>query len=168
MDAYPDAWHLMAYDYAGSWSEYSGHDANLYAFSTSRAVEGYMARGVPAGKIVVGIPLYGRAFVRKDGGVSSGSWENGVWDYKALHKAGATVYTDAEAGATYKASAKASYIRSNGLGGAMYCEASADKSGTKSIVTTVLESFGGLEQSRNWLSYPKSQYNNLVAGMPGE
>jgi chitinase len=48
----------------------------------------------------------------------------------------------------------------------MYWEASADKTGGDSIVTTVLNSFGGLEQSQNLLSYPASQYANMVAGMP--
>jgi chitinase len=67
-----------------------------------------------------------------------------------------------------EATAKASYIMNHGLGGAMYWEASADKSGADSLVTTVLNSFGSLEQSQNCLSFPASQYANMVAGMPGE
>ncbi|KAL2063785.1 hypothetical protein VTL71DRAFT_5590 [Oculimacula yallundae] len=201
MDAYLDAWHLMAYDYAGNFSDASGHHANLYPsasnsqatkFSTDRAVQDYVAKGIPASKIVIGIPLYGRSFVGTSGlgeaysGVGSsnpkkGSWEDGVWEYKVLPKTGATMYTDSESGGTYSydsssnelvsfdtpamASTKAAYIKSKGLGGAMYWEASADKTGEESIVTTVSNSFGALEQSQNFLSYPASKYANLAAGM---
>ncbi|TVY22711.1 Chitinase, partial [Lachnellula hyalina] len=196
MDVYLDAWHLMAYDYAGSWSSYSGHDANIYPntadpnstpFSTSQAVSDYIANGVPASKLVLGVPLYGRSFEGTAGigqsftGVGSGSWENGVWDYKALPKAGATVTYDSVASGTYsydaaaeelisyddpaQATVKAQYIASQGLGGAMYWETSADKTGSDSLISTIAGTFGALEQVENCLSYPESQYANMVAGM---
>jgi chitinase len=199
MDAYLDAWHLMAYDYAGSWSSYSGHDANLYPdpsnpnatpYNTQQAITDYIAGGVPAHKIVMGIPLYGRAFESTNGlgqtysGVGGGSWENGIWDYKVLPKAGATEYFDSTAGASYsydpaakelisydnvaEAQLKATYIANKGLGGAMYWESSADKNGTDSLIGTIAGSFGNLDQSQNCLSYSGSVYANMAAGMPGE
>ncbi|RDW85390.1 (trans)glycosidase-4 [Coleophoma crateriformis] len=199
MDAYLDAWHLMAYDYAGSWDTHSGHDANLYPstsnpistpYNTQQAITAYLAGGVPASKLVMGIPLYGRAFEATTGlgqpftGIGSGSWENGVWDYKVLPLAGATVYTDTEAGATYSYDAskqelisfdtvaeallKATYIAQNGLAGAMYWESSGDRTDSESLISTVAGSFGSLDSSQNLLSYPASQYANLAAGMPGE
>jgi chitinase len=50
----------------------------------------------------------------------------------------------------------------------MFWESSGDRTDGGSLISTIAGSFGGLESSQNCLSYPASQYANLVAGMPGE
>lgn len=199
MDAFIDAWNIMTYDYSGSWDSHAGHDANLYPnkgnsmatpFNTQQAVSDYVAAGVATNKIVLGMPLYGRAFEQTTGlgqpynGVGAGSWENGIWDYKVLPKPGATMMWDDAAQASYsynptamelisfdtpaETRIKAQYIQAHGLGGAMFWEASGDKSDADSLITTISSVFGNLETSQNWLYYSGSQYGNIVSGMPGE
>lgn len=99
IDNHLDFWNLMAYDYAGSWDKKAAHQANVFhseaapegtPFSTDDAINYYVSQGVPADKIVMGIPLYGRAFQKTAGpgdafdGVGSGSFagQDGVWSYK--------------------------------------------------------------------------------------
>lgn len=143
----------MAYDYAGSWSDAAGHAANIFAssknpkstpFSTDAAVRYYLGQGIRGDKILLGLPLYGRAFESTSGpgtpfsGVgwaagADGNWEAGVWDYRVLPRAGATERWDDEAHAAYSydpgsrelisydnvrsATDKAAYIRDRGGGG---------------------------------------------------
>lgn len=109
MDKYVDSWHLMAYDYAGSWDDVSGDQSNVYhdsdnpaatKFSTDQAVEDYLSHGIDPNKIVLGIPLYGRSFMNTDGlgqpfdGLGEGSIEKGIWLYRDLPRPGASVHTN--------------------------------------------------------------------------
>ncbi|KAM0419000.1 hypothetical protein ACHAPT_012051 [Fusarium lateritium] len=186
---------LMAYDYAGSWDTTSGHNANLYAnsaiakatpFNTDDAVKAYIKGGVPAEKLVLGMPIYGRSFESTTGigesftGIGEGSWEQGVWDYKVLPKSGAEVKYDETAQAAYSYDAntkelisfdtpqiiqnKVSYLQKLGLGGSMFWEASGDKQGDDSLIGTSFKSLGALDKTENWLQYPDSQYANIAAG----
>ncbi|PKY08396.1 glycoside hydrolase [Aspergillus campestris IBT 28561] len=205
MTPYLDFYNLMAYDYAGSWDANAGHQANLYPssdkpastpFSTIQAVNYYTQEGqVPASKIILGMPLYGRAFTNTDGpgtpfnGVGEGSWEKGVWDYKALPRPGATESIDHNVGASWcyngsdrtmvsydnvaMGEMKLDFIRQHQLGGGMWWETSGDKGGKAankadgSLIGTFVEGVGGpsaLDQSANALDYPDSKYDNLRTG----
>ena len=200
MDRYLDFWNLMAYDYAGSWDANAGHQSNLFPsegskatpFSTVKALDHYTSRGIAPSKIVVGMPLYGRAFSSTDGpgspfsGTGEGSWEHGVWDYKALPQAGARENNDFAIGTSWSYDAqkrllisydtklmaqyKARFIRDRNSGGAMWWESSGDKIGDESIIGTVHNTFGHdcLDRSNNTLTYPKSKYDNLKNGFPKE
>ncbi|KAF2967802.1 hypothetical protein GQX73_g5736 [Xylaria multiplex] len=200
MDAHLGFWNLMAYDYAGSWDSAAGHQANLRRsdanpastpFDTEAAVEAYVGRGVAPHKVVLGMPLYGRAFQNTDGpgapysGVGEGTWENGVHDYKKLPLDGAEEREDPDAGATYcyhpatrtmvtydtvpMARRKAEFIAERALGGAMWWESSADKEGDDSLIANVVDVLGGpdgLDKTENCIEYPESKYENLRAGFP--
>ena len=216
MDRYLDFWNLMAYDYAGSWDTKCGHQANLYPctsdpastpFSTSAAVSYYREHGVAGPKIVIGMPLYGRAFASTDGpgtkfsGTGEGSWEQGVWDFKCLPQLGACEMHNDEACSSWSydnekrlmisydtaeiARRKARFIKEEGLGGGMWWESSADKTGEGSLIHTVsslllgvqkffdfvmqvVHCFGDIDRSYNTLSFPDSKYDNLRNGFPNE
>ncbi|KAM0193408.1 hypothetical protein ACHAPA_004401 [Fusarium lateritium] len=187
---------LMAYDYAGSWSTVSGHQANKYVnpkipgatpFNTDQAIKAYINGGVPSKKMVLGMPIYGRAFENTNGlgqpytGVGSGSWENGIWDYKALPKAGASLVYDSDAQASYSYDAatkelisfdtpgmvknKVLYVKDKSLGGSMFWEASADKTGADSLMGTSSKNLGSLDSTNNCLTYPNSQYVNIAKAL---
>ena len=195
-----DFLNLMAYDYAGSWDQTSGHQANLYPsesnakatpFSTEACVKDYLDLGVPAEKIIFGLPLYGRGFEKTEGlgkpydGLPKGSWEAGIWDYKVLPQDGAEEKYDEEAGASYSYNSgtkslvsydtpdsvqkKLEYLKEKGLGGTMFWEASGDKTDDAgSLINVAFKGQGGdgsLDKTQNNLKYPASKYENIKKGL---
>ncbi|KAI5365202.1 putative glycoside hydrolase family 18, catalytic domain, glycosyl hydrolase family 18 (GH18) active [Septoria linicola] len=198
MDAVLDFWNLMAYDYAGSWDTNAGHQANLFkdtlntnstSFSTNAAVSWYIDNGISSQKLILGLPLYGRAFTATQGpgtpfsGVGTGSWEQGVFDYKDLPQPGATEYYDPVIGASWSydastkvmvsydtpalAQQKVQYIIDKNLGGAMWWEANGDNNSTagRGLVKLTTDGLKTLDGVQNVLDYPNSKYDNIRNGM---
>lgn len=197
MDRYLDFWNLMAYDYAGSWESVAAHQANLFPsrkdpkttpFSTEAAVQHYLSQRVAASKLVIGCPLYGRAFAETKGlghpfsGTGEGSWEQGVWDFRALPRG--KVEEDKETVASWcydkstktlvsydsewVAKRKAEWVKEEHLGGVMWWESSGDAKDEKALIGKVGGVLGHLERDENVLSYPLSKYDNLRSGMQGQ
>ncbi|KJZ72644.1 hypothetical protein HIM_08003 [Hirsutella minnesotensis 3608] len=191
MDRYLDDWNIMAYDYAGTWEKTTGHQANLFLdqenpastkASTNRAVADYIATGINPKKINIGLPLYGRSFSKTSGFGAPFDGTGSIMLYKDLprdnksaidfsDKIGAawSYNPDSRELVTYdtvqSTQKKADYILKNGLGGAFFWEASGDKTGKDSLVTTMSTSLGALDDSPNMLDYPSSPYDNIRNGM---
>ncbi|MFC3748142.1 glycosyl hydrolase family 18 protein [Paenibacillus sp. GCM10012306] len=100
---------IMTYDFNGSWNPTTGHNAPLYYdsaaassgltdplnYNIDKAVTTYLANGVPASKLVLGMPFYGRGWggapstgngqYQVSSGISNtGTWENGSYDFYDL------------------------------------------------------------------------------------
>lgn len=117
------------------------------------SIHWYISQGVARPKIIMGIPLYGRSFLNTQGpgtafsGMGPGTWENGVYDYRALPLPNAHMFRDDKALASWSydyskkemvsfdneevALWKGDWIRKEGLGGSMFWELSGDKEGVR-------------------------------------
>ncbi|THH17165.1 hypothetical protein EW146_g3590 [Bondarzewia mesenterica] len=192
MDSALTYWNLMAYDYAGSWLTWADNQANLYdgvrtGVNTDSAIKWYVSQGATAGKINMGIPLYGRGFEGTTGlgapftGVGTGSSESGVWSYKDMPLSGAAVFENMTDVTSYSydsskqelisydtpdiVTVKAQYVQANGLAGNMFWDLSTDKNGSDSLVGTTKNVFSSLDQTQNHISYPDSTWDNIRSNM---
>ncbi|HEY2394540.1 MAG TPA: glycoside hydrolase family 18 protein [Rudaea sp.] len=159
---YLDWLNLMTYDFHNSLTATTGHHAALSRSATSgadersveKAVDQFLAAGVPRDKLVVGVPFYGRAFadVRDENhgldqpyGRYEGDhpWPQLVADF--IGKNGFVRYWDRQAQVPYLWNArtrsfvsyddpqslalKARFVKMQRLGGVMYWEQSQDPDG---------------------------------------
>ncbi len=167
---YLDWLNIMAYDLHGSWSPLTNFHNGLYAasgdpssnpvvatqFNVDSAVQAYLAAGVPANKVVLGCPFYGRGWSgvgpTNNGlwqpftGVPQGTWEPALFDYDHITDLvipGGAVrhwHPEAQVPWVYDPQAglmisyeddqslanKAQYVIANDLGGIMFWELSCD------------------------------------------
>lgn len=153
---------VMAYDFSGAWSSTTGFNAPLFdpaagtsdaEGSASSAIKFYLDAGVPADKLVLGVPFYGRGWKevgdKNNGlgqpydGIPAGG--TGVFDYRDLKRfwiAALERHWDDTAKVPWLYDAKskimisyddeeslglkADYINANNLGGAMIWELASD------------------------------------------
>lgn len=148
----------MSYDFTGSWTETSGHHAQLYCTpgageaSTHTGVDYILSKQVPPHKILLGIPIYGRSFLGAGGPgqrYSGCGGEEGTFEYKDLPRPGTHEQVDETLVAAYCAGAdggfvtydnpqtvqmKARYAKSRGLAGLFYWSSLGDATGDRSLV----------------------------------
>ena len=156
---YNDYINVMSYDYAGGSDTISSHHTNLYASSddtsqgsTDKSIKAFIAAGVPAKKLVVGMGFYGKGWEMETGD-NNGLYRRvkkfsrgGGFDYlkdSLENKKGFIKYWDDVAKAPYlfnpqtkvfityddekSIKEKCQYIKKNNLAGAMFWEYDDDK-----------------------------------------
>lgn len=154
---YLDYVQLMTYDLQGGFTKIAGHHASLYPGKTSlfdvcvdKAVKVFKEAGVPAEKLIVGIPFYSRIWKGVKGGTDGlgleaetvGMYGPGYGDLveKFIDKNGYKRYWDEIGKAPYLFNGdefisyddeqgikeKALYIKEQGLGGMMFWEYQCD------------------------------------------
>lgn len=146
---------LMTYDFHGAWENTTNFHAPLYAsnddpatypqseYNIHSTVQGFLNGGVPAEKLIIGIPFYGRGWngvtnsnnglYQAAGGGAPATYEAEVEDYKVLKNFAGQTFRDPITRAFWKfdgntfwsyddeqvISEKMAYINANGLAGAM-------------------------------------------------
>jgi chitinase len=158
---YLDFINIMTYDFATGVDKRTGHHTHLYeskitpGSSSDKSMRLFMAQGIPASKLVLGVAFYGRAWSGVSGG-NNGLGQEGVpgaggldtsytnLSANLINKNGFTRYWDEDAKAPYLYNGdifisyddeesigyKVDYIKKTGLGGVMFWEYSSDKTGT--------------------------------------
>ena len=158
---YLDFINVMTYDFHGAFEPRTNHHSALFAsphdpstgnvkfYNSNDAIEAFLARGVPANKLNLGIGFYGRGWTNvanvnnglyQTGSAAPGTYESGIEDYKVLKDRPGTIYTDPNARATWKydgntfwsydtpamITEKMNYVKVQNLGGAFFWEFSGD------------------------------------------
>ncbi|KAJ5613845.1 hypothetical protein N7528_007499 [Penicillium herquei] len=162
---------LMTYDFAGSWTELSGHQAQLTASpqphnafakrSIETGVEYLKAHGVPQEKTLIGIPVYGRSFLGATGtgqSFTGNGGENGIFAYKDLPRPGTQEVTDWERGAAFcvggdggfvsydnpeTVKMKAQFVKARKIAGLFYWTGTSDAAPPRSLVETGYRNLNG-------------------------
>nr|WP_189601521.1 glycoside hydrolase family 18 chitinase [Streptomyces lateritius] len=156
---YMNWFNVMTYDFFGAWAA-KGPTAphsplTSYAgipqagFNSAEAIAKFKAKGVPAGKLLLGIGFYGRGWTgvtqSAPGGTATGpaagTYEQGIEDYKVLKSS--CPATGTVAGTAYAhcgtnwwsydtpatVTSKMNWAKNQGLGGAFFWEFSGDTTG---------------------------------------
>jgi chitinase len=113
-ESYLDYLHVMTYDFSGSWTELSGHQAQLHApqdppnafakRSIARITQ-YLVheQSLEPAKLVMGVPVYGRSFHGVNGPgekfTGHGGDVNGLFEYRDLPRPGTKEVIDETHGA---------------------------------------------------------------------
>jgi chitinase len=155
-----DAVNLMAYDFHGTWDTTTGFHSALHPaggdparadrLTVAEAVATWLQGGLPASKLIVGVPFYGRGWRgvpsadnglwQTSSGAAPGTIEAGMENYNVLKSKGYTRFFQAEAQAawlyhngifwTYDdpevMAIKMRFVESTGLAGVMFWELSGD------------------------------------------
>jgi chitinase len=161
---------VQGYDFHGTWEATTNHQAQLHSpsgdpdparFSLDLAIDSYRERGAPAGKLVVGVPYFGRGWTgvpsannglyQTATGAAPGTFEGGVEDFKVLATKPGGHHRDLVNGAHWlydgtqwwsyddpiTVARKMLYVRVNRLGGAMVWSLDADD--TRGTLTATID-----------------------------
>ncbi|MBE9608456.1 glycoside hydrolase family 18 protein [Chitinilyticum piscinae] len=149
---------IMTYDFSGGWSSVTGHNANLLGTkkdsgSVDGSVKDYLEAGVPANKIVVGVPFYGygwkvsktdnNGMYQAVSAKAKGRLEEGQDKYDVVKTKPGKLFRDEATQSAWKfdgkevwtfddadtMKAKVDFVKKNKLAGVMVWELSGDKTG---------------------------------------
>lgn len=193
IDKYLSFWNLMLYDFAGNgWSSKTGFHSNLFGnngdnqLNVDDTVKVYLNSGINPKKLVIGMPLYGRAFFGSPSNGIGQSFtkerapnlpvETETVDYHMLpigqpefdhRKVGASCYdANSKLFISYDSvdsmRIKATYLALKNLGGGMWWDSAGDcKDPSKSLIRNFVNQLGcdKLEKSPNHVNlHQESNY----------